>query len=82
MIFVEKTTYMVDGCEEPCFEVNNGYAMVRIAKMYHYFGKNTLAMSEYLNGEWNSSDEWEGDFDQLTEYNAMLLAKKFSAYLR
>lgn len=53
MIEVKKTTYMVDGCQEPCFEVSDGYTMVRIAKMYHYIGWNTLAMSEYLDGEWN-----------------------------
>lgn len=72
---------MVEGIEEPCFEVSNGYAKVRIAKMYHYLGRDTLALSEYLDGEWNGSDEWKGDFDSLTEYDAMRLAKKFSAYL-
>ena len=82
MITVKKTTYEVDGCTEKCFEVSNGYAMVRIAKMYHYIGKDTLALSEYLDGEWNSSDEWNGDFDSLTEFDAKALAQKYSVYLK
>ena len=80
MIEVKKTTYMVDGCQEPCFEVSDGYTMVRIAKMYHYIGRNTLAISEYLDGEWNGSDEWEGDFDSLTESDAKALALRYSVY--
>ena len=81
MIEVDKTTYLVEGCQEPCFEVSDGYTMVRIAKMYHHIGRNTLAMSEYLDGEWNGSDEWVGDFDSLTEPDAKAIALKFSAYL-
>lgn len=82
MIEVKKTTYKVEGCfEEKCFEVTDGYTMVRIAKMYHYIGKDTLAMSEYLDGEWNSSDEWDGDFDSLTTAKAKKLALKYSVYL-
>ncbi len=81
MIEVKKTTYLVDGIEESCYEVSDGYAMVRIAKMYHLVGHDTLALSEYLDGEWNGSDEWAGDFDELTEFDARRIAKKFSAYL-
>jgi hypothetical protein len=81
MITVKKTTYEVEGCKEPCFEVTDGFTMVRIAKMYHYIGKDTLAMSEYLDGEWNSSDEWTGDFDSLTATEAKRLAQEYSVYL-
>lgn len=81
MVDVKKTTYQVDGCEEPCFEVTDGFVMVRIAKMYHFIGKSTIAISEYHEGKWNGSDEWEGDFDSLTVTDALRLARKFSAYL-
>ena len=81
MIEVNKTTYLVEGCQEPCFEVSDGYTMVRIAKYYHYIGKNTLILSEYIDGEWNSSDEWDGDFASLSESDAKALAKKYSVYL-
>lgn len=80
MITVKKTTYLVEGCQEPCFEVSDGYTMVRIAKMYHHIGRNTLAISEYLDGEWNGSDELEGDFDSLTESDAKALALRYSVY--
>lgn len=82
MIEVKKTTYVVGrcGCQEPCFEVSDGYTMVRIAKMYRHIGRNTLAISEYLDGEWNDSDEWEGDFDSLTESDAKALALRYSVY--
>lgn len=81
MLEVKKTTYMVEGCEEPCFEVSDGYTMVRIAKCYHYFGNNTLLVSEYLDGDWNSEEEQKGDFDALTESSAKRIAKKYSVYL-
>lgn len=81
MIEVKKTTYMVDGCQEPCFEVSDGYTMVRIAKMYHYIGRDTLVLTEYLDGEFSFSDEWDGDFDSLTESDAKALAEEFSVYL-
>lgn len=82
MIKVEKTTYMVDGCKEPCFEVSDGYTLVRIAKMYHYIGKNTLAVSEYLDGDYNSSEELDGNFDSLSEADAKRIAMKYSIYLK
>lgn len=80
-ITVKKTTYEVEGIQEPCFEVSNGYAMVRIATCYHYLGSNTLYLTEYLDGEYNGSDEWDGDFEELSMYEARKLAKEFSAYL-
>ena len=81
MIEVKKTTYEVEGCEEPCFDVTDGFTMVRIAKMYHYIGKDTLILTEYLDGKYNSSDEWTGDFDALSKAEAKRLAQKYSVYL-
>lgn len=81
MVKVKKTTYEVEGCKEPCFEVSDGHTMVRIAKMYHYLGKNTLIIKEYYDGEYNSSDEWTGDFDKLTPAKAKQIALKYSVYL-
>lgn len=81
MIEVKKTTYEVEGCEEPCFEVTDGFTMVRIAKMYHYIGKDTLILTEYLDGNYNSSDEWTGDFDSLSKAEAKRLAQKYSVYI-
>jgi len=81
MITVKKTTYEVEGCKEPCFEVTDGYTMVRIAKMYHLIGKNTLIVKEYLDGDYNSSEEFDGDFDSLTPSSAKNIAQKFSVYL-
>ena len=81
MIEVKKTTYEVEGCEEHCFEVTDGFTMVRIAKMYHYIGKDTLILTEYLDGKYNSSDEWTGDFDSLTPAKAKKIAQAYSAYM-
>lgn len=80
-ITAKKTTYKVDGCKEPCYEVTDGYTMVRIATCYHYVGKNTLYVTEYLDGDFNSQDELVGDFDSLTAAKAKAIAKKYSAYL-
>lgn len=80
-ITVKKTTYEVEGCTEPCYEVTNGYVLVRIATMYHYLGKNTLIIKEYHDGEYQASDEWTGDFKALTEAKAKDIARKFSVYL-
>ena len=80
-ITVKKTTYEVEGCTEKCFEVTNGYTLVRIAKMYHYIGKDTLIITEYHDGAYQSSDEWTGDFDKLTKSKALEIAKKYSVYL-
>lgn len=81
MITAKKTTYKVDGCNEPCFEVTDGYTMVRIAKMYHLVGKNTIIITEYIDGEYNSSEEWTGDFDSMTKAKAIQVAKSYSAYI-
>lgn len=78
---VKKTTYKVQGSVEPCFEVTNGYAMVRIAPYYHYVGSDELLVTEYLDGEWNDEDIWTGDFDTLTEDKAIQIAKSYSVYL-
>lgn len=81
MLEVKKTTYEVEGIQEPCYEVTDGFTMVRIAKMYHYLGKDTLIIKEYVDGEYNSSDEWTGDFDMLSDDDAIRLAKEYSVYL-
>ena len=81
MIKSEKTTYLVEGVQEPCFEVTDGFAMVRIATCYHYLGSNTLYVSVYLDGKWNGSDEITGDFDSLTEKDAIRIAKENCVYL-
>jgi hypothetical protein len=81
MLEVKKTTYEVDGCEEPCWEVSNGYTMVRIAPFYYYIGHSTIMLSEYLGGEFNSNEEWDYDFEELTQSDAIALAKQFSVYL-
>lgn len=78
---VKKTTYTVEGIDEPCYEVSNGYAMVRIAPHYYYVGSDDLLVTEYLDGEWNDEDLWPGDFDTLTEKEAIRIAKSYSVYL-
>lgn len=81
MLEVKKTTYEVDGCKEPCWEVSNGYTIVRIAPFYHYIGHDTIILSEYLDGEFNSVEEWDYDFGELNQNDVLRLAKKFSVYL-
>lgn len=79
---VIRTTFEVDGINEPCIEVSDGYTMVRISTCYHYLGKNTLYVREYLDGEYNSEDELKGDFESLTDKDVICIAKKFSAYIQ
>ena len=81
MLEVKKTTYEVEGCKESCWEVSNGYTMVRIAPYYHYIGDNTILCTEYLDGDFNSQEEWERDFDSLDEREVLEIAKEFSVYL-
>lgn len=81
MLEVKKTTYEVDGLIEPCFIVTDGYTEVRIAKMYHIIGADTLHLLETQGGEYNSDDEWTGNFESLTEEDALDLAKSYSVYL-
>ena len=80
-ITTKKTTYDVDGYSEPCFEVTDGYVMVRIAPCYRLVGANTIFVTEYIDGEFNSREEWKGDFNSLTKQQATMIAKKCSAYL-
>ena len=81
MITVERTTFRVDGIDEPCIIVTDGFTKVRISKCYHYIGEDSLYLYEYLDGEYNNSEEWEGDYDLLTDADAVRLAKKFCVYL-
>lgn len=78
-----KTTYTVNGCKELCFEIksDNDAIMVRVAPYYHFVGKNTLYLTEYINGEFNNSEEMTGNFKSLTKTQAVNLAKEFCAYL-
>lgn len=79
---VTRTTFEIYGCKEPCIIVDNEYGtQVRISKMYHYIGDDALCLREYIDGEFNAEDEWNGDFDELTDSDALILAKKFSVYL-
>ena len=80
---VEKTTFEVEGVQEPCIIVSDDdeSVKVRISTCYHYLGSNTLLLTEFIDGDYNSSDEWVGDFSSLTLSEATRLAKKFSAYL-
>lgn len=79
---VKKTTYVVDGCKEPCWEVSDGYTMVRIAKCYYLIGDDTMILTEYLDGVFNSREEWCEFFDDLNEKTAIEFAKRFSIYLK
>lgn len=78
---VKKTTYKVEGCDEPCWEVSDGYTLVRIARYYHYIGADTLIVSEYLDGDFNSEEEIAGDFEMIDRFEAISIAKSQSAYL-
>lgn len=80
-IEINRTTYNVEGLCEPCIEISNGYTMVRISKCYHYIGKDSLYLTEYLDGDFNAREEVDGDFESLTGNDALSLAKKFSVYL-
>jgi hypothetical protein len=81
MLEVKKTTYMVDGCEEPCWEVSNGYTMIRISKLYRIIGRPSIQITEFLGGEWNSCEEFDADFDELDSFFAERMAKQYSVYL-
>lgn len=80
---VQRTTFYCEGIQEPCILVTSDseYAQVRISKCYHYIGSDSLYVREILDGEFNSEDEWTGDFDELTDEDAIHIAKKFSAYI-
>lgn len=78
---VKRTTYVVDGFVEPCFEVTNGYTLVRIAPCYHSIDKDTIIITEFLGGEFNAEDEWDYEYDYLDCKDALCLAKRYSIYL-
>lgn len=80
-IEVKKTTYKVDGCTEPCFEVTNGFVMIRIAPFYHYIGNDTILITEYHDGEFASREEWDIPWDYIGKPEAVDIAKRFSVYL-
>lgn len=79
----KKTTFEVEGCIEPCFEVSSddGFVLVRIHPCYHLTGSNSLYVSEYLDGDFNSREEIRGDFEELDTFSAQELAEQMSVYL-
>ena len=79
---VTRTTYEVDGIKEPCIIVSDGYTQVRISTCYHYIGPNTLYVSEFLGDDFNGTDEVIGDFNLLSDFDAIEIAKECSAYIR
>lgn len=80
---VERTTFECEGIQEPCIMVisDSGYTQVRISKCYHLVGSDSLCVREILDGEFNAEDELTGDFDELTDEDAIRIAKEFSAYI-
>ena len=80
---VQRTTFYCEGIQEPCILVTSDseYTQVRISKCYHYIGSDSLYVQEILDGDLNSEDEWTGDFDELTDEDAIDIAKKFSSYI-
>lgn len=82
MLEVKKTTYKVDGSKEPCFEITDGYTMVRIAPYYHYIGKTTILITQYLGDSFHSQEEWDYEWDYLTKKDALEISKKYSVYLK
>lgn len=79
----KKTTYVVDGCKEPCYEIasDDGFVKIRLAPYYHYFGKKSVLATEFLDGKFNSQEELDYSFDKLTTAKSKVVAKMFSVYL-
>lgn len=78
---VQRTTFQVEGTDEPCIIVGSEFAYVRISTMYHYIGRNNLYVAEFVDGQYNGSDELVGDFDRLSDDDARRIAKEYSAYV-
>lgn len=85
---VERTTFEAEGTQEPCIIVSSddGYVQVRISTCYHYIGSNSLYLRETHDGEYQSSDEYNmpefcDELDDITDEEAIALAKELSAYL-
>ena len=80
---VERTTFECEGIHEPCIMVSSDddFVKVRISKCHHYIGSDSLYMREILDGDFNSEEEWTGDFDILSDEDAIRLAKEYSVYL-
>lgn len=81
---IERTTFECEGIQEPCIMVtsDSGYAQVRISKCYHYVGSDSLYVREFLGGEFNGEEEYNGDFDGLTNDEAIRIAKDYSSYIQ
>lgn len=81
MLKITKTKFIVDGVEEPCIEVSNGYAMTRFHRCYHYVGSDTCYVSTFVDGDFNSRDEINRDMDDLSNLELIAIAKEFNVYL-
>ena len=81
---VTRTTYELAGVKRKCIIVSNGYTDVRIGKDCIHevvFNQPCVFMVEYLKGERKREDVSFGNFDELTDEEAIAMAKKFSDYL-
>lgn len=78
---VERTTFNVEGIDEQCIIVDSGFVQVRISKCYHLIGKDTIYVRETVDGMFNSMEELDYDFDEITDDDAVKIAKEFSVYL-
>lgn len=85
---VERTTFDVEGIQEPCIIVSSddGYVQVRISIMHYLIGRNTLYLRETHDGEYQSSEEYSmpdfcEELNDITDEKAKELAQELSVYL-
>lgn len=90
MIHATTTTYNPKECgevlpAEPCiivFDDDDMTTYVRFAPCYHYSSDTTVVATEFVDGEWNSAEELNVKWDDLSPNMAKELAKKCSAYIK
>lgn len=84
-IEIKRTTFLIQCSQEPCIIVrnksNNPKTYVRISNCYHFIGSNSLYIEEFIDGDLNASEEYKGNFANLTDLEAIKLAKDFSVYI-
>ena len=79
---VERKNVLIEGFEEPCIIVHGrGKNKVRISNCYKLVGSNCLLVTEILGNMVNSMNECRGDFLEVSDDEAIRIAKNFSAYL-
>lgn len=80
-----KTQYNAGyGEMQDCIKVisdNDPETYVRFAPLYSLIGSTKVIMTEYVNGEFNSSDTLGVDWEDLTLEDAERIVKKESVYL-